>query len=375
MNSQSIPNCLRTDLSDLLEIRYPIVLAGMGGGLTTPELVSAVSNAGGLGVLGAIGVPSKQLQIQIHQIKSMTREPFGVNFLIAPVEKYGNKNVGEVESILNRIRREIQIPSRAFHGDDNKKYPKPHSVLPDQINTVFQERVPVVSFGLGDPSKYVQESHELGIKVTAMVTSVKEAVTVANGGVDGIVAQGSEAGGHRSTFELDVKGDAIQVGTMALIPQIVDAVKDRPVIAAGGIMDGRGIAASLALGAQGVQLGTRFLVANESGTSQSYKRSLLVSSETDTVVTKALTGRPARAIKNKFIREFDESGVTPLPWPIQDMEADDIHMAAKRMDNQDYASLYAGQGLTLLKGQKSAAEIMEELVTETKEAIDRLVNL
>jgi nitronate monooxygenase len=375
LNSHPIPSNIRTALTDLFQIRYPIVLAGMGGGVTTAELVSAVSNAGGLGVLGANGVPPEQLQIQIHQIKSMTREPFGVNFLIAPLEKYGNKNVGEVESILNRIRREIQIPSRAFHDDDNKICTKPYSILPDQINTVFQERVPVIAFGLGDPSKYVQESHELGIKMTAMVTSVKEAVTVADGGVDVIVAQGSEAGGHRSTFELDAKGDAIQVGTMALVPQIVDAVKDRPVIAAGGIMDGRGIAASLALGAQGVQLGTRFLVANESDAFQSYKRSLLVSSETDTVVTKALTGRPARAIKNKFIREFEESGVNPLPWPIQDMEADDIHMAAKRIDNQNYAPLYAGQGLGVLKGQESAAKIMGELVTETKDAIDRLVNL
>ncbi|MDQ4014226.1 MAG: nitronate monooxygenase [Thermoproteota archaeon] len=374
MNSHPIPSNIRTALTDLFQIRYPIVLAGMGGGVTTPQLVSAVSNAGGLGVLGANGVPPEQLQIQIRTIKSMTSKPFGVNFLLSHIEKYGNKNALEVESVLNKLRLEIQIPPKASPDYDNE-IPKPDTSLQDQLDVVFEERVPIIAFGLGDPSKYVQECHELGIKVTAMVTSVKEAIQVADSGVDAIVAQGSEAGGHRSTFELDENGNGIQIGTMALIPQVVDAVRDRPVIAAGGIMDGRGIVASLALGARGVQLGTRFLVAVESGVFHAYKRKLLASSETDTVVTKALTGRPARAIKNRIVTMFDKPSIIPLPWPIQDMEADDIYMAAKKIDNPDYAPLYAGQGLRLLKDRQSAAKIIEELVTETNEAKDRLQNL
>lgn len=138
------------------------------------------------------------------------------------------------------------------------------------------------------------------------------------------------AGGHRSTFKLP-KGDAEVplVGTLALVPQVVDTVKDIPVIAAGGIMDGRGIAASLALGAQGVQLGTRFLVATESGAFSSYKESLLNAKETDTIITRAFTGRPARCIKNTFVSDFDKSGISPLPWPLQDIVADDIYNAAK----------------------------------------------
>jgi nitronate monooxygenase len=184
-NSYHIPNNIRTALTDLFQIRYPIVLAGMGGGLATPQLVSAVSNAGGLGVLGANGIPKEQLRIQIHEIKSMTTKPFGVNFLLAHTEKYGNKNALEVEGVLNRIRREIHIPSRSCHGYDNRN-PTSDSLLQDQISIAFEERVPIIAFGLGDPSKYVQESQELGIKVTAKVTSVKEAVLVADGGVDAI---------------------------------------------------------------------------------------------------------------------------------------------------------------------------------------------
>jgi len=181
------------------------------------------------------------------------------------------------------------------------------------------------------------------------------------------------------------------IGTLALVPQVVDALRKEesakvpllPVIAAGGIMDGRGIAACLALGAQGVHLGTRFLVANESGAISSYKKLLLNARETDTVITRAFTGMPARCIKNEFAEEFDKSQVYPLPWPIQDMVADDIYSATKKVDNYQYAPTYAGQGLRLFGKEKprtlmekqqekntnqrlqSAKEIMEELVRET----------
>lgn len=178
-----------------------------------------------------------------------------------------------------------------------------------------------------------------------MITTVDEARKIADGGgADIIIAQGSEAGGYRSTFALDQNGDAHLIGTIALIPQIVDAVRV-PVVAAGGIMDGRGIAAALALGAQGASLGTRFLIAKESGAFQAYKQRLLQAMEADTLVTKAFTGRPARSIRNHFITEFEKAGIRPLAWPLQSIASEDIYRQAALKNNADYFPILAGQGL------------------------------
>jgi nitronate monooxygenase len=357
---------LHTPLCNLLGIKYPIIQAGMAGGITSPELVSAVSNAGGLGVLGAARLMPDQMKEQIRKIRSQTSKPFGVNLLLAPPEGNGQE-ASDVQNILNNFRSELGLkPS------DNTQIQLPESKLAEQIDIILEERVPVLSFGLGNPKSFVGEAHSRGVKVMAMVTTVAEAKEVIAGGSDAVVAQGGEAGGHRSTFKLDENGDGQLVGTMALVPQIVDVAGNIPILAAGGIMDGRGMVASLALGAQGVQLGTRFLTARESGAFPAYKKTLLESTEVDTVITRVFTGRPARAVRNHFVDEFENSDVEPLNWPYQAIAADDIYIEAAKSDNGEFFPLLAGQGLGLSKQEHDAAQIVSELVREASEAIDRL---
>ncbi|MDQ4016760.1 MAG: nitronate monooxygenase [Thermoproteota archaeon] len=358
----------------MLHIRYPIIQAGMAGGITTPELVAAVSNAGALGVLGANRLSPEQIREQIRKIKTLTNRPFGVNLLNAPPEP-NMQEVQKVQRILDQFRQELDLPLRE---EGASEVTLPPSRLSEQVSVVFEEKVPVLSFGLGDLARFVGEAHEAGGKVTAMITTVDEARTVADGGADVIIAQGSEAGGHRSTFALDRNGDAHLVGTIALIPQVVDSVRV-PVVAAGGIMDGRGIVAALSLGAQGVSLGTRFLVANESGAFPAYKQRLLQATEADTLVTKVFTGRPARSIRNHFITEFEKAGIRPLSWPLQSIVADDIYRQAQIKNNADYFPILAGQGLRLLgeeaKTAASAAEIVEELMNEAIQVIEKSARL
>lgn len=360
---------LHTPLCDLLRIRYPIIQAGMGGGFTTAELIAAVSNAGALGVLGANRLSPEQTRDQIRRIKSLTNQPFGVNLLVAPPEP-NVQEVQKVQRILDQFRQELGLPLR--EGSNEVSLPPSH--LAEQVGVVFEEKVPVLSLGLGDTTRFASEAHEVGAKVIAMITTVDEARKVSDGGADVIIAQGSEAGGHRSTFALNQNGDAHLVGTIALIPQVVDSVRI-PVVAAGGIMDGRGIAAALTLGAQGASLGTRFLIAKESGAFYAYKQRLLQATEADTLVTKAFTGRPARSIRNRFITDFEKAGIRPLAWPLQGIAADDIFRQAELKNNADYFPILAGQGLRLLQEEQAAAEIVKELVRETIQVIETSARL
>jgi nitronate monooxygenase len=196
---------------------------------------------------------------------------------------------------------------------------------------------------------------------------------VEKGGVDIVVAQGSEAGGHRSTFQLNTNGEdeVPMIGTLALVPQVVDAISI-PVVAAGGIMDGRGLVASLALGAAGVLLGTCFMVARESGTFQAYRERMFAAKETDTVITRSFSGRPARSIRNRFIEEYHKSNSKPLAWPLQALAADDIYAAAQANSKTEYYPLLAGQGLRLLKKDQTAAEIIREIVQDASKIISGL---
>jgi nitronate monooxygenase len=380
-SAENVSKTLYMALCDLLHIRYPIIQAGMGGGFTTPELVAAVSNAGALGVLGANRLTPEQTRNQIRRIKALTNQPFGVNLLNAPPEP-NVQEVQKVQRVLDQFRQELGLPLREEGGASQVTLPP--SYLSEQVGIVFEEKVPVLSFGLGDVTRFVGEAHEVGAKVTAMITTVEEARKVADAGADVIIAQGSEAGGHRSTFALNQNGDAHLVGAIALIPQVVDAVRRIPVVAAGGIMDGRGIAAALTLGAQGVSLGTRFLIAKESGAFPAYKQRLLQATEADTLVTKVFTGRPARSIRNRFITEFEKAGIRPLAWPLQGIAADDIYRQAELKNNADYFPILAGQGLRLLREEEAqaspaaaatAAEIVEELVRETIQVIETSARL
>lgn len=355
---------LSTPLCDLLGTRYPIIQAPMAGGWTTPDLVCAVCEAGGLGMLAGARVSPEKLQEDIRAVKARTDAPFGVNFLIAP-QGEGNEDVASVQRFLDRFRERLGLPQ----GETEVSLPP--SPLSEQLEIVFEERVPVLGVALGDPGELVERAHDEGALVSAMVTTAEEAVRVAERGVDVVVAQGAEAGGHRSTFEVGPGGEVPLVGTMALVPRVVGAV-DVPVVAAGGIADGRGLLAALALGASGAQIGTRFLVAKESGAHPAYRERLLAGVETDTLVTHVFTGRPARGFRNRLAEEYLQGGPEPLGWLLHSAAAGDIYAASKAADDGDYSPLLAGQGLGLLREEQGAAEIVEQLVREARSALSRL---
>jgi nitronate monooxygenase len=365
MAPESPRTSLSTPLCDLLGVRYPVIQAPMAGGWTTPELVSAVSDAGGFGCLAGAGVPPERLREEIRVVREQTDRPFGVNFLLAPPGP-GSRDVAAAQRFLNGFRERFGLPP----GETDLE--PPFFSLEDQIEVVFEERVPVLSVALGDPGELVERAHEEGMLVTSMVTTVGDAARAADGGADVVVAQGAEAGGHRSAVELGPDGEAPLVGTLALVPQVVDAV-GVPVVAAGGIADGRGLVAALALGAAGVQMGTRFLLARESGAHSAYRTRLLAATEEDTVMTRVFTGRPARGLRNRFVEEYRSAGSEPLGWPLQRAAAGDIYGASQAADDGDYSPLLAGQGLRMLKEEgQGAAEIVDEIVAEAGVVLSRL---
>ena len=342
-------------------------------GVTTPELVAAASNAGGLGILGAGRMLPNQILDAIHKIKKLTNHTYGVNLLLAPPEKKeADKDIFNVQQFLdNKFRQKFGLSPKS---NQKTGITLPSSILLEQLRVIVDEKVPLVSFAMGDLVKHVEQIHSTGAKVMSMVTTVEEAINVVRNGTDIVVVQGAEAGGHRSTFDTNPDEEIPLIGTMPLVPQVVDAIKkegrpaqDIPVVAAGGITDGRGLAAVLALGASGAMLGTRFLVAKESGAFKAYQERLLSAKETDTVVTRIFTGRPARGLRNSFVHEYLKSGSKPLAWPIQALAANDIYAAAQQQNNAEYFPLLAGQGLRMLKKGQSAAEIIQEIMAEAKQ--------
>jgi nitronate monooxygenase len=362
-----------------LNIQYPIIQAPMSG-VTTPELVAAASNAGGLGILGAGRMLPNQILDAIHKIKNLTNHTYGVNLLLAPPDKQeaDKEDLFDVQQFLdNKFRQNLDLSPKS---NQKSGITLPSSILLEQLRVIVDEKVPLVSFAMGDPVKHVEQIHSTGAKVMSMVTTVEEAINVVRNSTDIVVVQGAEAGGHRSTFDINTNEEEIPlVGTMPLVPQVVDAIKKEgrtaeniPVVAAGGIADGRGLVAVLALGASGVMLGTRFLVANESGAFKAYQERLLSAKETDTVVTKIFTGRPARGLRNSFVHEYLKSGSKPLAWPIQLLATNDIYAAAQQQNNAEYFPLLAGQGLRMLKKGQSAAEIIQEIMAEAKETFSML---
>jgi nitronate monooxygenase len=329
----------------------PVVQAPMAGGWTTPTLVAAVCEAGGFGFLAGARLTADDLRAQIAEVRRRTGRAFGLNFLI-PTVAPGDTEGGLDHPVLAGIRRSLGLPQQPTGP------PRPATVN-DALEIAIQERIAVVSFAMGSPAPYVERLHRAGVSVVGTATTVAEAEEVAAAGADAVVAQGAEAGGHRSTF---VAGGAELplVGTMALVPQVVDAVSI-PVLAAGGIMDGRGVRAALALGAVAAQIGTRFLLAAESGAPAGYRRRLIEAVETDTLVTDVFSGRPARGLRNRFVEAFEAGGAAPLPWPRQGQSAAEIYRRSLETSG-DWAPLIAGQGLRLARREQPAGEIVAELL-------------
>jgi NAD(P)H-dependent flavin oxidoreductase YrpB (nitropropane dioxygenase family) len=328
---------LRTSLCKLLNIEAPVICAPMGPHITSLELAADVSNAGGLGIISFGGYPPPILRQEIRRLRALTKKPFGVNLLLQfPVEEH--------------------------------------------VDVCVDERVPVISFFWGDPSPYVERAHAAGLKVIDQVGSVEAAKRSAGAGVDAIIAQGVEAGGH-------IAG---QVSTMVLVPRVVDAVSPVPVAAAGGIADARGLVAALALGAEGVVLGTRFLATPEAAAHPIYKQKVLEATEEDTVRT-TLFGRgwpnaPHRTLRTAFVNEWLKDEARGSEQRVDEPVIGESIFGGQRVPLQRFAGfpptaeatgdiesmgLLAGQSVGLVTDIKPAAVIVRELVADARVIIER----
>ena len=307
----------KTVICDLFGIKYPIIQGGMAH-VATAELVSAVSNAGGLGIIGAGAAEPGWVREQIHLTRKQTDKPFGVNILlISPFAK--------------------QV-----------------------IDVVLEERVAMVTTGAGNPGPYIPRFKEVGIKVMPVVASVALARRLERAGVDAFVAEGMESGGEIG-----------QITTMALVPQVVDAVK-LPVVAAGGIADGRGLVAALALGAQGVQMGTRFVTSKECIAHPAYKQAVLDASDRSTVISGQSTGYPIRALENKLIHEFwekEKSGVSIEE--IMEFGVGRVRLGLIEGDLEN-GTLLAGQIAGMIREIKPVKAIIEDMMAEAEAIIAQL---
>lgn len=351
-------------ICSMLNIKYPIIQAGMAGGPTTPELVAEVSKAGALGTLGAGYMNAQQIKTALKNIQQLTQSPIAVNLFLPEPEthKMDEEAILAMQQHLNTYRSQLGIPK--VHD-----IPDMENLFKDQLATVIEAGVKIVSFTFDAPSKrLVEKLHASEIIVIATATSVEEAIQLESNGVDLIVAQGSEAGGHRGAF-LNGRSESM-IGTMALVPQVVDAVSC-PVVAAGGIMDGRGMAAALTLGASAVQLGTAFLTVKESGANNIHKQTILSSRDTDTKITKVFSGKSARGFKNKMMIDLESliRGDLP-PYPLQHILTSDIRKEAAKQGNKEMLSMWAGQASSLAQ-VRSAGDLVKSLVDQSKIALQK----
>jgi len=353
---------MQTPLTQLLGCALPIIQAPMAGGGDTPQLVAAVANAGGFGFIGAAYLDAERIDAAARAVRALTPGPFGIN-LFAPTRPGGGANADVALGRLAAYYRELGLPLPSPPAS-----PRPDAFA-EQAAAALDSDASVLSFTFGlPPDAIVAAARARRVKLIGTATTVAEAQALERAGVDAIVAQGAEAGGHRGTFLGDFA--AAQVGTITLVPLIVDAV-GVPVIASGGIMDGRGIAAALALGAAGVQLGTAFLTCAEAGVADVYKDAILRAAETDTRITRAFSGRAARGIANRFMAEVDATPDTIAPFPLQNALTRPLRNAAAKQGRAEFLSLWAGQGAPLARRQ-AAGDLVARLDAETRHAVDRL---
>ena len=316
---------LRTRLTDMLDIEHPVMLAGMGG-VSYSALVAAVSEAGGIGTLGASTMGPDELPEEMARVRAATDKPFGVDLLTA-------------------------LPGQVERG----------------IQSVIDGGASIFVAGLGVPREVVDLLHSKNVLVGSMCGKVRHAVAAVAGGVDFVVAQGTEGGGHTGT-----------VATMALVPQVVDAVGDKvPVVAAGGLFDGRGLAASLALGADGVWIGTRFIATPEARAVSGYKETLLALAEDGTVVSRAYTGKTCRVVRNEWTNHFDQHPEELKKFPeqaIASMQAGANHLGAPTGTEVDVEREFmpAGQGVGAITELTPAADIVRAMVAEAERTLERI---
>ncbi len=345
---------MANELLSRLGIQHPVIQGPLGGRPSTPELVAAVSNAGGLGSLGAAYLAPDQIMDAIRRIQSLTEKPFQVNLFAGGWNTNAPADPAPMLELLAEIHQTLGLPPAA------PPLPSPDP-FPAQLEAVLDARPPIFSFTFGIPDRDAMARLKArGITVLGTATTVEEARSIEQAGVDAIVAQGAESGAHRGTFAGPF--EASMVPTLDLVRGITNTVRT-PVIAAGGIMEGRDITAAMRLGASAAALGTAFLACPESGASPAYKRAILAAHKDTTVITRAFSGRPARGLSNLFIEQLAGHENAILPYPLQNALTRAMRTAAGKQGRPEYLSLWAGTGVARARALP-AAEFVHCLLAE-----------
>ena len=344
-------------LTSRLGLQYPIIQGPLGG-LSSQRLTAAVSNYGGLGSFGAHGLRPEAIRNVIREVKALTPKPFAMNLWVSMEDE------GALTSTEEAFHRSISPLAKHIEsvGGAKPSY-RPYEPIyfEDQLQVLLDEGIFAFSFIYGIPSKQIlDEFRRRGIALIGTATTVDEAIALEQAGVDVIVASGFEAGGHRGSF-LQSSEDSL-TGTMALVPQVVDAVK-LPVVAAGGLGDARGVVAAFALGAEGVQMGTAFLACEESGASALHRKALLSGQAKQTALTRGFTGRLARGIRNRLLDELNQKDVEILPYPLQRTLVRHLSIPAEKAGRSELLPLWAGQSADLSRCTDVCA-LLDKLVKE-----------
>lgn len=372
---------LRTELCERIGVEYPILSAGMGpvagtgDPVATAELAAAVSNAGGLGVIGGVSYSPDRLREEIRKVRSLTDKPFGVDLLLAPTflipigkreraaaaSMQAPKLPKEHVAAVRKIAEDLQIDWKEAPdsvGDMGSWIPEGKSWAGSQIEVLIEEEVPVFASGLGSPEPFADALEAQGVTILALVGNVRAALQVKAGGADYVVAQGTEAGGHTG-----------KIGTLALLPQVMDAVDPTPVVAAGGVASGRAFAGVLAMGAAGAWCGSAFLVSDEANQPDLQKQRILDAATEDTVVTRLYSGKTMRNINNPLITAWEAHGLQALPMGQQAALIKDLTYSIRQAGRHDLLMNAAGQTSGMLHEKRPARAILEEMVEEASEIL------
>lgn len=348
-------------LLDLFGIEHPILQAPMAG-VTSPQMAIAASEAGGLGSIAAAMLTPEGTRQELQMVKQGTARPFNINFFAHKPPTADAERDARWRRRLAAYYAELGVPADA-------KGPSRAAFDAAMCDLVMEYAPKVASFHFGLPDRgLVARLKAAGVRILSSATTAEEARWLEGEGADAVIAQGAEAGGHRGMFLSD--DIARQAGTMALVPQVVDAVKV-PVIAAGGIGDGRGIAAALALGAAGAQIGTAFMLTPEAKTTALHRAALKQANDNSTVLTNVFTGRPARGIVNRIIREIGPMSADAPAFPLAAEATQPLRGPAESKGSTDFTSLWSGQAPTLAR-EMPAAELMAKMVRETEAVLQRV---
>ena len=347
-------------LTSRLGLQYPIIQGPLGG-LSSQRLTAAVSNYGGLGSFGAHGYKPEAIRKVIREIKSLTAKPFAMNLWVSMEDEGASSST---EEAFHRSFEPLAKHIESVGGEKPSYRPYEPIRFEDQVQVLLDEGISAFSFIYGIPSgPILDEFRRKGVVLIGTATTVDEAIALEQAGVDVIAASGFESGGHRGSF-LRPSEDSL-TGTMALTPQVVDAVKV-PVVAAGGIADARGVVAAFALGAEGVQLGTAFLACEESGANALHRSALLSGQAKHTALTRGFTGRLARGIKNRLLDELNQKDIEILPYPLQRALVRNLSIPAEKAGRSELLALWAGQSANLSRYTDVSA-LLDTLIREISE--------